>query len=168
MTRGARGVGAVALLLELSCIVGCASQGKASRAQKPELEVTSLGASFPGADEGRIELQLTLHRPEDAGRQVRATGLMWEAWVDHRPFAAGRMTLSAPVDPRGQSPLVLSLPVSYRHLEYRPGPTHVELRVRGTLDLLRDGSAKSIDFERSETRVTDGAPLPPAPLDAER
>jgi len=151
-------------------LAGCAA-GQAGRERtaqpKPELEISSLSVHFAGADEGRFDLALTARQPNWTG--AKATGLVWEAWINRRLFASGKVRLSAlAVDASGSTSLPLSLPVIYRHLEYRSGPTRIQLRFRGTLELQRGPSIWSRDFERIEEIAVDGAPIPAAGLDTER
>ncbi|HZH04479.1 MAG TPA: hypothetical protein VEY30_11905, partial [Myxococcaceae bacterium] len=142
----------------------CAHRGRESR-EVPDVEVTSLAAAFPGAEEGRFDVSLTVREPSWAG--ARATGVTWEAWIHRRLFASGRVALSELfVDPA--RPVVLSLPVVYRHLGYRPGPTKLRILFRGALELERGTATWAPGFERMAEVTTEGAPMPASGLDADR
>lgn len=129
------------------------------------MEVSSLQASFPGAEEGRFDVALAVREKGWAG--ARVLGVTWEAWIDRRLFASGRVALSETVVELEQ-PVMLSLPVVYRHLGYRPGPNHMRLMFRGALELQRGAAVWTPSFERVAEVISDGAPVPSSGLDAER
>jgi hypothetical protein len=145
------------------------TSAKRTRPPRADLSLLSVAASFASAEEGRFDLVFQFDRPDWKPNEVKAVAMTWEAWLDQRLFASGKSTLPAlPVHGSGVELLRLSLPVVYRHLEYRPGPTQVHLRLRGSLELQRGSARWRREFERAQRLTTDGAPLPASGLGGER
>ena len=161
------------LPLLLAALCGCAARrGPEAHADlgaggEAEVELLSLVARFTATEGGRVDLLLTVRQPAWEG--ARASTLTWETFVDRRLFASGKMDLGKqPLDVTGRRPLAITLPLVYHHLELRPGPARLQIRIRGVLELQRGAAVWTRIFDRSQETAVDGAPLPPGGLDSER
>jgi hypothetical protein len=130
--------------------------------KRKQVEVTELSASFPGSDRG--ELKMTLDVEGRAPRPGEVVAVWWEVWLRGRWFASGTQALAHPLPRLGDSgPLALRLPVVFRRLTVVPGPTPLQIAVRGWLVSKRDGAEERMPFEAVRKIVSEGAPTVGAP-----
>ncbi len=129
---------------------GCVTAGRAR-----DVELKSMAASFT-SDRGVFKLSLDVENPQRDEAELR--GVSWEVWLNGRWFASGTQALAIPLAALERRTVELALPVAFRRVTILPGPTSLEMAVRGKLRLEKGRNVRVLPFESSSRIVADGAP----------
>lgn len=114
-----------------------------------EAHVEALALKFPREGEGLCTVELWV--PGRSNEDGKTGDLVWELWIEGRPFAAGAARPDVAL-PRGQwVKVTLGLPLLYRSASWSPDPR--ALKVRFSARLVRqfryDAPATEIDERRT-------------------
>lgn len=85
------------------------------------------------------------------------TAVSWDAWLAGHWFASGTENLSTPLPP-GESTVELKFPIALQWISVRPGPTTLQILVRGTLDVSFEGNSRRVYFRKELAVPSDGSP----------
>jgi len=118
------------------------------------VEVRGASAEFPSDGRGLFSLQLQV---SNVGQPAAVTGVEWEIWIGARWFALGTAPLSRLLSRDETAQLSMELPVAFDQ-RVVPGPSRLQLRVRGRLLAKLGGEERRWPFEARLTVLSDGAP----------
>jgi len=157
---------ALAVLAALASLAGCAKgdlRRLADESDQPQLEVISLAAGFPTETSGLVEFRLAI--PNKGDDPLKAISATWEIWLENHRFSTGLETLSFDVAAREERVLYFSVPLAFRKMPLRRGPIHLEIGLRGKLQVLFGEATEPIGlhFSRRMEVLCENAPIFPLP-----
>ena len=138
----------------LAC--GCAGYRIAHAAPVNPVAVRGVTARFLPQGEADFECDFDVANPQHAAGSIN--GAEWEIWVQGRWFAAGTLQLAEPLPAAGRE-LKMDLRVLFRRIAVKPGPSSLELGLRGGLNGSVDGNSVRLTFQRTLTVASQGAPV---------
>lgn len=149
---------AAPLLLLLAC-AACIPIPRSPEVKRDtdEAHVSALALAFPAEGEGLAKVELLIPGREDEAGEVG--DLVWELWLEGRPFASGvvRPDLKLPVGQWAKAQL--ELPLLYRAWSWSPHPRSLRVRFKGRLVRRFGLDAPATFLDERRTVVADGAPL---------
>jgi hypothetical protein len=145
-----------ALLAVFLLALGCAPHRITRQAPVDPVAVRGVTARFLPQGEADFECDFEVTNPEHAAGSLN--GAEWEIWVQGRWFAAGTLQLAEPLPAAGRE-LKVDLRVLFRRIAVKPGPSSLELGLRGGLNGSVDGNSVRLTFQRTLTVASQGAPV---------
>ncbi|HZA13076.1 MAG TPA: hypothetical protein VE618_01210 [Myxococcaceae bacterium] len=125
--------------------LGCA-HGAGAWADPAAVRIEDVRARFTPAERGDFEVDFAIEN--GSGTAAAVAGIEWEVWLGGRWFAAGTLSLSEALPPRGQRRFTATLPVVFRRSGSDPAqPTSVEIGVRGNLLIGAEGRVEKVPFQ---------------------
>jgi hypothetical protein len=123
--------------------------------QTNDAHVVALGLKFPKDGEGVLAVELAV--PGRPGEDGEAGDLVWELWLEGRPFAAGvaRPELKLPRGQWGRT--TLKLPLAFRSASWSPDPREVRVRFTGRLVRKFSVDAPATELDEQRVVVSEGA-----------
>ncbi|HYV48725.1 MAG TPA: hypothetical protein VFA20_27895 [Myxococcaceae bacterium] len=157
---------ALAVLAALASGEGCTSgdlHRLAELSDQPQIEVTSIAASFPTETAGHMEFRLAI--PNRGDDPLKAISINWEVWLENHRFSTGLRNLSFDVAGREERTLYLSVPVAFRKMPLRRGSIWQEIGLRGKIQVLFGDATEPIGlpFSRRMDVLCENAPIFPLP-----
>ncbi len=143
-----------ALLLGAACRPLPAPAGRGpGRGADPPLPIASLAVDFPKRDEGTLSFSVPLPQGAPPARAVT-----WELFVRSRRFAAGVEGAPEVVSADGGVTVRVAVPLTWRHLGWREGPTYLDVGVRGEVLAGDEATPTRLRFEGRREVLAHGAP----------
>jgi hypothetical protein len=125
--------------------------------QTDDAHVSSVALKFPKEGEGLCTLELWV--PGRANESGATGDLVWELWLEGRPFAAGVARPELDLPPGQWVKTTLKLPLLYRNASWSPDPRPMRVRFKGRLVRKFGADAPSTAIDEPRTVTSEGSPL---------
>lgn len=120
-----------------------------------EAHVEALALAFPREGEGLCTVELWV--PGRANEDGKTGDLVWELWIEGRPFAAGAARPEVAL-PKGQwVKATLALPLVYRSASWSPDPRALKVRFKARLVRQFGYDAPATEIDERRTVQSEGA-----------
>ena len=117
----------------------------------------SVALAFPREGEGSCTATFVVSGDPDVDGVMG--DVVWELWLEGRPFAAGVARPDAALPHGVWTPVAVTVPLLFRNVSWTGDARNLKVRLRGTLSRKFGGEAPRVDFDERRTVQSQGAPL---------